>query len=145
MAVWKCSFYSFSPLVATAATSKRPTPLHLAHGGWIPQITSPRPGWRKDPGAAACCMSRSLLRTSPRLRSTVGKANHLCWIDLDLNVGSTKTPPLGTCCKFLVWSKTHKNATVTAGWVTRLCGKSGCSPSSSRSVSVWPCDYGQFL
>ena len=44
-----------------------------------------------------------------------------------------------------MWSKIHKNATVTAGWVTRLCGKSGCSPSSSRSVSVWPCDYGQFL
>ena len=44
-----------------------------------------------------------------------------------------------------MWSKIHKNATVTAGWVTRLCGKSGCSPSSSRSVSVWPGDYGQFL
>ena len=24
------------------------------------------------------------------------------------------------------------------GQLTRLCGKSGCSPSSSRSVSVWP-------
>ena len=37
-------------------------------------------------------------------------SNHFCWTDLDLNVGSTKTEPLATCCKLLVLSKMHKNA-----------------------------------